>query len=737
MKRIYNYLALLCLLLIGFSSCSNHTHKIGVSQCYHNNWNLQLERDLRREGNSHPEIELDARLTYDGVQGQIADIRQMIRNRVDLIMVAPEVADSISPIINEAIQAGIPVILIDSESSDSDYTALVCVNNEDIGHHCAQFAIRNLGGHGTIIAMMGVKGSSNTADRHRGFREGLAAYPDIHVIDSCYTDWTYETAYPLIDSLIRLHPDVDFLACQSDPLAIAAHDACVNNHLAKMPLILGVDALMGEGNGIQSVLEGKISATCTNPTGSHEAIQLALDILEGRPYQRINMLQSQLIDPGNVKLVLTSEQRVDRMNRRIEQINGTLGFYFKRANLLQMFTIVCILLILMGIGLIFFIIRYTRQKSILRQRAQEATLAKLSFFTNVSHSFRTPLTLIADPIRTLLREGGLNDRQREMLELMNKNADELQALTDKVLSVLQDDLLKDGERLDLVALQSAQSTSSPAEFRNRTVSINPEPEVIDDQNQKTILIIDDNADIRRYLSLSLTERNFLALTAPNGEEGLHVAQQNLPDLIICDVMMPVMDGLECCRRLKDNPITSHIPVVMLTAYALDDQRIQGYQSGADAYITKPFNTEVLCARIANLLESRKRINTQNDRNKEMEQAEFSDKDRELVNHFHSYVTQHMGNLDLGVQQLCEEFNMSHIQLYRKCKSLTGQSPIEIIRVMRLKAATRLLQNTSKTVSEIAYETGFSSPSYFAKCYKDQYHESPTDVQRRAAEQRKG
>jgi len=733
-KKLIRYITLLCFLISVFSSCREHKYHIGLSQCYHNNWNLQLNREFSREANSHPEIKLEMRVTDQGVQGQIADIRQLVEQGVDLIMIAPEMADSLSPIINEVVTSGIPVVLIDSETSSSDYTALVCVNNEDIGRHCAQFAVRNLGGHGNVISAMGVKGSSNTDDRHNGFLEGLSDAPDIHIVDSCYTDWTYDVALPLLDSLVRLHPDVDLIACQSDPIAIAAYDACIKNQLPKLPLILGVDALMGEGNGIQSVLDGKIAATCTNPTGSQEAMHLAIDILEGRPYKRVNMLQTQLIDHGNVKLVMMQEQRIDRLNRQIEEINGTLGHYFKRANLFQFVIIIGILLLLLIIGFVSFVIHNSKQKALLRQRVEESTRAKLTFFANVSHSFRTPLTLIADPIRTLLSEGQLTEHQKEMLELMDKNADELQKLVAKVLDVLQDDLLKSGERLDAVAQQSVQNTSSPAQLRNRTFGAHPEVEA--DKNRKTILIIDDNLDIRKYLSLALTQRNYLVLTAPNGEEGLYMAQQNIPDLIICDVMMPVMDGLECCRLLKADVTTSRIPVVMLTAYALDDQRIQGYQSGADAYITKPFNTQVLCARIANLIESRKFINTSSmNRHEEMDKAELGNIDRNMLNHFHSFVMEHIDDLSLDIQQLCDEFSMSRVQLYRKCKSLTGQSPNELIRIIRLKAATQLLETSSKSVSEIAYETGFSSPSYFAKCYKDQYNESPTDVQKRSNEKR--
>ena len=180
------------------------------------------------------------------------------------------------------------------------------------------------------------------------------------------------------------------------------------------------------------------------------------------------------------------------------------------------------------------------------------------------------------------------------------------------------------------------------------------------------------------------------------------------------------------EQVASNNLTFNVTA---TAKALKEDVLEGFKIGADDYITKPFNADVLCARIANLIASRKHIDTSNDRYQEMERAEFSSVDRGFINHMHSYVTEHLADADLDVQQLSEEFGMSRVQLYRKCKSITNQSPVEIIRIIRLKAATQLLKTTDKTVAEIAYEVGFSSPSYFAKCYKDQYNVSPTDIQK--------
>ena len=730
---MYNTLKALIILLsfILFTACREKKYHIGVSQCIHNDWNRQLIKDLQREDNSYPEVELDISHNVTNVSEQIADVRRLIKAKVDLIMILPEAAEALSPVVDEAAAAGIPVILIDSETASTNYTARVSVDNRDIGIRGGQFASYSLNGHGKVIEVLGVKESSSTLERRRGFHDVISNYPDIQVIDSCETNWTYESAFPLLDSLIALHPDVDLIAAYNDPLAIAAYDACQKHNLNKKPIIMGIDALAGEGQGIQCVLDGKIDATCTNPTCGLESFQLALDILEGRPYERVTKLPTQLIDRNNVQMVLRQEQHIEKMNQRIEAVNGRLGKYLERSNILQLLILAAIFLIALIIGFVIYVIWAMQQRAKLRKRIEDATQAKLTFFSNVSHSCRTPLTLIAGPIQTILEEGGLTERQKELIALMGHQADELMKIADKVLNMLQDDLFNNGERLDAIANQSVQSTSDSAELRKESNSRIPFIDV--DESRKSILVIDDNGDIRKYLTMVLQKKNYLVITASNGEEGLLLAKQNIPDLIICDVMMPVMNGLECCRLLKADQATSHIPVLLLSAYALDDHRIQGYRSGADAYITKPFNSDVLLARIDNLINSRKYINPAKDRYKEMTRAEFSDVDRSFYNHFHSFVSENISNADLDIQQLSEEFNMSRVQLYRKCKSITGKSPIELIRLIRLKAADRLLHKSNKTVSEIAYEVGFSSPSYFAKCYKEQFNESPTDVQKRNKE----
>ena len=729
-RLLFRTLCLLTILLLT-CACQGKRYHIGVSQCVRNDWNRELIKDLEREENSYPEVELHISPDVHGAAEQIADVRRLIEAKVDLIMILPEDPEALSTVVDEAAAAGIPVILIGDETTSSNYTARVCVDNRDIGIRGGRFVSFSLNGRGRIIEVLGIRESSSSLERHNAFLETISKFPDIQIVDSCYTDWTYESAYPLLDSLLTLHPDIDCIAAQNDPMALAAYDVCQKHGLKKMPLIIGIDALAGEGQGLHSVLEGKIDATCANPTCGLESFQLALDILEGRPYERVTRLNTQLVDRRNVQTILRQEQRIDVLNQRIEEVNGRMGMYLERTNILQLLIVAAVIVIALAIGFIAYVIWAVRQRARLQKKVEEATQAKLTFFANVSHSFRTPLTLIADPIRTILKEGGLTDRQKELIALMGRHAEELLKLADKVLNILQDDKLQHSDRLDAMARQSAYGTDSPAGHEGNLATASSSPLIDAEESRKSVLIIDNNSDIRNYLTTELQKRGYLTLASSNGEDGLQLARQNIPDLVICEVMMPVMDGLECCRLLKADQATSHIPVMLLTAYALDDQRIRGYQSGADAYITKPFNTDVLCARIDNLISSRMHINPADDREKETRHDGLGNVDRVFYNHFHSFVTENLSNADLDIQQLCEEFKMSRVQFYRKCKSITGKSPIELTRLIRLKAASHLLKDSTRSVAEVAYEVGFSSPSYFARCYKEQFGESPTEAQKRS------
>ena len=205
---------------------------------------------------------------------------------------------------------------------------------------------------------------------------------------------------------------------------------------------------------------------------------------------------------------------------------------------------------------------------------------------------------------------------------------------------------------------------------------------------------------------------------------------NIPDLIICDVMMPGIDGLECCSRLKSEVNTSHIPILMLTACSLDEQRVSGLNCGADAYMAKPFNSRVLIAQVKSLIENRKKIKSVFGDTMSIADENVSRTDKDFVAEFKKAIAENMDNSELSVESLGVRFGMSRVQLYRKVKNLTNYTPVEIIRITRLKKAQQLLASTDLTVAEITYQVGFTSPSYFTKCYKEYFGENPNDTRSR-------
>ncbi len=249
-----------------------------------------------------------------------------------------------------------------------------------------------------------------------------------------------------------------------------------------------------------------------------------------------------------------------------------------------------------------------------------------------------------------------------------------------------------------------------------------------DTERPLILIIDDNNGMRSYLRSILQER-YQVIEATDGKIGLEKARQEVPKLVICDVMMPVMDGLEFTRRLKEDTATSHIPVILLTARSLTEQREQGYEQGADSYITKPFSRSLLLARIENLLRSRVLLSQLFSHTKEEQQEEqqLGSRDRTFVDQLRKVIQTRMGDSELSVEQIGADLGFSRVQLYRKVKALTGQTPVELLRKARLSKARHLLETTDQSIAEIAYHVGFTSPSYFNKCFKDEFGCNPSEV----------
>lgn len=247
--------------------------------------------------------------------------------------------------------------------------------------------------------------------------------------------------------------------------------------------------------------------------------------------------------------------------------------------------------------------------------------------------------------------------------------------------------------------------------------------------QQTILVVEDNEDIRKYIKESLSDY-YTILTTDNGEKGYELAIEHTPDLIISDIMMPIMDGIELCDKIKKDVRTSHIPVILLTAKDRIEDRAKGYEVGADSYIIKPFNTRLLHSRISNLFENRKKtaelIKNNTSIKNEIINESINKLDKEFLEKLETVVLENIESENLAVATIAKKMNMSHSTLYRKVKSLTDMSVNEYTRKLKMQKAEQLLLEGKYNISEISYMVGINSITYFRQCFKDQYGLPPSD-----------
>ena len=249
----------------------------------------------------------------------------------------------------------------------------------------------------------------------------------------------------------------------------------------------------------------------------------------------------------------------------------------------------------------------------------------------------------------------------------------------------------------------------------------------DTESLPLVLIVEDNPDVRRYISGCL-EEDYRIQEAADGEDGLEKALHHIPDLIISDVMMPKMDGFELCNKLKTDERTSHIPIILLTAKATGKDKAEGYETGADDYVMKPFDSNLLGVRIKNLIEQRKRVQKHFKTQGliDLEKIEITSIDKKFLQKVVDIITENISNSTFNVQSLAEKTAMSYQYVHKKIVALTGEPPVELIRKIRLKRALELIEKKFGNISEIALEVGFNNPAYFSKCFKNQFGLSPSE-----------
>ena len=276
--------------------------------------------------------------------------------------------------------------------------------------------------------------------------------------------------------------------------------------------------------------------------------------------------------------------------------------------------------------------------------------------------------------------------------------------------------------------EKALSDSSSASVSSSVDAIDGATEVQTTKKiEKTVLVVEDNDEFRQFLQRELSHIYNKVLVAKDGLAGALMAEAENPDIIVSDVMMPRMNGTDMCRRIKENLQTSHIPVILLTAWSTDEGRTEGYKAGADAYIAKPFDMEVLLARIGNLLEKQEKRQRDFSHSISLDPKTVTDStpDEKFLNEIIGFIEKNIDNSEYTIDSLAADVVMSRMSLYRKMKSLTGQTPADFIRTVRLKTAAKLLKTEKCNVSEACYRTGFASPQNFTKHFKEMFGVLPS------------
>ena len=538
MRRLFPLLMLFALAALLTGCEEKKKYRICVSQCSQDDWRMKMNDEINREILLHDDATVEICSADDSSEKQIADIRRFMQGPCDILIVSPNEAAALTPVIKEVYERGTPVIVFDRNINGDTYTARIGVDDVGLGRAAARYAQHLIGTRGKVIEIYGLPGSTPAEDRHKGFAAQLQAQGGT-ILASAAADWKKEEAARAADSLLNLYPDAQLIYAHNDRMAIGASEAARAKGRRDIRII-GIDA--APNIGIRAVVDSVIDATFLYPTEGHRLVQTALAILKGEPYDRETILPvSSAVDLSNADILL-----------------------------------------------------------------------------------------------------------------------------------LQNETLRD---------------------------------------------------------------HYNVLTAANGKEGCKMAARHVPDLIVCDVMMPVMDGLECCRLIKGETVTSHIPVLMLTACSLDEQRVQGYDSGADGYLSKPFGSDVLLSRCRSLIENRRRIKNPAGALPLMPAPAAAsaapppsaDLDSEFYRRFLEIFQAEMGRPELSVDAVAAQMGMERSQFYRKIKALTNYAPVELMRRLRLQQGHALLLSTDKTIGEIAYEIGFSSPAYFTKCYRDAYGVTPTQA----------
>jgi signal transduction histidine kinase/DNA-binding response OmpR family regulator len=860
---------------------------------------------MQKELSFYPQVSFRMKDARDNSALQEQHIREFLKEGIDLLIVSANEAGPVTPIVEEAYNRGIPVVILDRRTTSQLYTAYVGGNNQEVGQTAGNYVSSLLHQHGNVLEVLGTAGSSPAVDRHKGFAQALTAYPGMHLAATVQTTWERPSVVRQLPAILRAHPEVDLIFAHNDRMALGAYQVCHQLGLANRVRIVGVDGLPGPLGGIQLVKDKVLAATLLYSPGGDEAIRTAMKILRKQPFEKENILGTMVIDSTNVVTTKMQTEKLASQQQDIERqqrlLQAQTAVYTSQRTALYVMALALLGAIVSGV-VIWRALRHNRritrklttqnqeirsqrnQLQALAEQARVETEAKLRFFTNFSHELRTPLTLIMGPVEEMLTNGAdLSVGQRHDLSLMRRNTQRLLQLVnqlldfrkidvgkmpvrategnlvafvreimdvfekparqrgiklrflpaepsirlwfdinilDKVLFNLLSNALKftpergqisvsiqhlPAERRVRISVEDTGSgisvqdqahifewfyqgqqgaangsgmglalaigltrlhqgeltftsqpgkgstfvitlpTELPVALRSTAtplptpaLALAEEVDVLADstetlgslgslENEALVLVIEDNPEVNAFLTQKLRS-HFQVKSAADGAAGLRLAAELIPDLIVCDVMLPELSGLEVVAKLKDDWRTSHIPVVLLTARHAPEQQVEGVQAGADLYLTKPFNPTFLLENLRTLLHNRERQREHFRRELSTTTATVAPQriDQKFLTDLTAIVEANLDNSSLTVEDLARRLGISRVQLYRKVKAVLGTSVTDFIQGIRLTKARQQLLNSELTIAEVGYRLGFSSPAYFSASFKAKYHISPSE-----------
>lgn len=726
-RRLCSYLIILIVGMVVFASCAERArvYKIGVSQCSGGLWRDKLNNEMLAAQHLYDhDVKVTIVCAYDNTQQQIRQIDSLADTGIDLLVVAPNEVAPISDAIARVKAKGIPVICFDRKVASDNYTAFIGGDNVEagraIGINAVDVAhmIQTKGHKPFVLEVTAAMSSSPASERHQGFAQAMEGHDELEYVWR-ESDWSSEGTYSIVMEQIKAGHQPDIVFCHNDGMATGAYRAAVETGQEGRIKIFGIDGMPGEG--LDYVLFGHQIATYVYPTGGAEIVRLALDIMTGKPYKRENTIPGILVVRENAWSIAATCSELLKQNENLVTIQDKLEDYFGLYNMQSKILIACIcgmLVLVAGILLIWRAVHQTRKTN---RRIQAMHDEQTAFYTNARHQLRTPLTLVAGPVKQIQEAHVLKGEWQDLMDIVSRNVGQLETVVSSVLNfkmgmaqaTVDDDTVQSALQQDSVAGDLQE---------NRLLQMKQD----DTEELATVEIVDDNDDMRHYLRTILADK-FYVIEAADGQKGLKLARECVPDIVVSDVMMPVMDGLQFCKQLKEDAITSHIPVILLTARSTESQQMEGYEHGADAYLTKPFSAQLVIARIYNLLKNRRQLRHLADGKQDDATGQMSTQDKLFADMLKEAFQRNMANPDLKMDDLGDELGMSRVQLYRKVKALTGISPVELLREMRLQKGYTLINTTTKSVSEIAYEVGFHTPSYFSNCFKKQFGLYPTEL----------